>query len=184
MFSNAAQAADSFRILNGSPSGEPPVATVARALVDETNTVIALATPTGLTDPSGASLGTFNGAYANLTGKPTLGALAALDTTAAVLVTDATTARTLGLTDTSKYLRFTNASAVSVTVPTQASVVWLGNEEIYIEQAGAGLVTVIAAGGVTVHSFDTLKSAGQYAVLKLKRISADLWTLSGRTSAT
>ena len=58
--------------------------------------------------------------------------------------------------------------------------IFLGDGEIELAQLGAGAVTVAAAEGVTVHSLDgSVKLAGQYAAVCLKKIAADTWLLGG-----
>jgi hypothetical protein len=95
------------------------------------------------------------------------------------VVTDATTARTLGLTDAQKYLRFTNAGAVAVTVPLQATVAWAADTEIILFQSGTGPITVAGAVGVTINTPETLVSGKRYATMTLKRVASNEWDLSG-----
>lgn len=64
---------------------------------------------------------------------------------------EATTARTLALTDGNSRVRFTNGSPVAATVPTNAVVPHQIGTTILLEQAGAGKVTVSGA-GVTLQS--------------------------------
>ena len=95
------------------------------------------------------------------------------------VVTSGTAAITLSCEKhANKYLRSTNAVAVTVTVPSG-----LGcepNTEFKIEQAGLGLVTVSAAAGVTIESRGGLLSlAGQYGVVTLKQVDTDTYTLYG-----
>ena len=52
------------------------------------------------------------------------------------------TTDTLVLTDDGKYLRYTNAAAVTATVPPNASVAFLTGTVITMRQAGAGQVTL------------------------------------------
>jgi hypothetical protein len=96
-------------------------------------------------------------------------------------VADSTTARTLSLTDVGKWIRCTNAAAVTVTVPAQADVAWPDDTEVYIEQAGAGVVTVAGDTGVTTNG--ALNSAGQYTALGLKRVAEDVWSVIGGVDA-
>jgi hypothetical protein len=98
------------------------------------------------------------------------------------IVTDASTARSLGLGDNHKYIRFTSAAPVTVTVPPQSEVEFRrGDEEIIMCQAGAGQVTIAAGAGVTINTPATrlLKTAEQFAVVTLKRVAADEWDLIG-----
>lgn len=99
------------------------------------------------------------------------------------IVTEATTARTLGLTDSQKYLRCTNASATTITIPPQSSVAWTADTEIVIEQSGTGQVTVAPGAGVTIRTSRTLKSNLQYSQVTLKRVASDEWVCGGDRSA-
>ena len=94
------------------------------------------------------------------------------------IVTETTTARTLVLTDAQKWIRTTNASAVTVTVPPESSVSWGTGAEVIIEQAAAGQVTLAPGSGVTLNTTMTLKSAAQYSVISIKRVGIDVWTVS------
>jgi collagen type II alpha len=94
-----------------------------------------------------------------------------------------TTTYTLALADAFSYLVANNASAITITVPAQSSVSWPDDTEIIIEQRGAGTVGLTAASGVTLYSSQTLNSAGQYAVVGLKRTASDTWVLTGEREA-
>lgn len=94
-------------------------------------------------------------------------------------VSTESTGRTLVAGDHLKYLRSTSATAVTFTVPPQSSVSWVDNAEVVFEQAGAGQITIAAGSGVTINSSETLKSGQQYAVIGLKRVASDTWTLTG-----
>lgn len=90
-----------------------------------------------------------------------------------------TSGRTLVAGDHLNYIRNTSATAVTYTVPPQSSVSWVDNAEIVFEQAGAGQITIAAGSGVTINSSESLKSGQQYAVIGLKRVASDVWTLTG-----
>jgi len=64
------------------------------------------------------------------------------------------TSYTLVLTDGGKTVTLSNASAVSVTIPTNASVAFPTGTVIWFTNKGAGLVTIAGAGGVTVNGAD------------------------------
>lgn len=95
------------------------------------------------------------------------------------VITESTTSRTLATSDGGSYIRCTNPSPVTITVPTDATAGWSTELEILIEQAGNGQVTVSAAGGVTINTSETLKTEKQYSVIGLKRVGSDTWTLFG-----
>lgn len=99
------------------------------------------------------------------------------------VLTEATTARTLALTDAGAYIRCTNASATTVTVPTNATVAFDIGATVSIRQAAAGAVTVSAAVGVTINApfLGTLVTAGQGALVQLVKVATDTWDLFGQT---
>lgn len=100
-----------------------------------------------------------------------------------VVSTQAGTTYSLALTDAWGYIRFTAATAVTVTVTKQATVAWLANTTVAIEQAGAGTVSIAADTGVTINKVSTTANiAGQYGVAQLMRTGSDTWTLFGALS--
>jgi hypothetical protein len=94
---------------------------------------------------------------------------------------DATTARTLGLADINAHLVFSSASAVTVTVPLNASVAFPIGSTIDLEQTGSGVVSVAGEAGVTVNkpAGRTAATLGQYAVIRLRKVALNTWTLFG-----
>lgn len=106
-------------------------------------------------------------------------ALTAADLSLAV-TTQAATTYTLVLADQNTYIRFTNGSPVTVTIPTNASVAYPIGTEVTLEQAGAGALTVAAAGGVALNSRGAdFTLFGQYSVATIKKVATDTWTLVG-----
>jgi hypothetical protein len=90
------------------------------------------------------------------------------------------TTYTLVLTDSGKLITLANASAITLTVPTNASVAFAVDSVVNLAQTGAGQVTVTAAGGVTLHSYQSKTNlAGQYAGAMLKKTATDTWLLIG-----
>jgi hypothetical protein len=47
------------------------------------------------------------------------------------------------------------------------------------EQGSAYQITIAAGTGVTINTSETLLTAGQYAVVGLKKVAQDVWTLTG-----
>lgn len=95
------------------------------------------------------------------------------------VITDSTATRTFALTDCSKYIRFTYAGAITLTLPTNASVAIPVGTEIHIAKANAG------AGNLTIAGTPTLNILG-VAVnpitanddkRTLKKIATDTWDL-------
>lgn len=101
--------------------------------------------------------------------------------TYAPTITDSTTARVLALTDAGAYIRMTNGSANTVTVPPEASVAWSSDTEISIRQAGAGSTSIVAGAGVTINA-SSLVLLGQHATVTLKKVGVNIWDLMGATA--
>lgn len=87
---------------------------------------------------------------------------------------------TLALTDAGKIVSINNASANTLTVPTNSSVAFPIGASLLVRQAGAGITSIAGAGGVTVNSRGgALKLAGQYAYATLVKVATDTWNLYG-----
>lgn len=93
------------------------------------------------------------------------------------------TTYTLVASDKNKLVTLSNASSITLTVPTNASVAYSTGSIINIQQIGAGQVTVAGAGGVTVTSTPGLKLRAQYSAASLIKTGTDSWTLIGDLSA-
>jgi len=92
------------------------------------------------------------------------------------------TSYTLDLTDNGKLLRFTSASATTVTVPLDSSVAFPIGAVIALVQYGAGTLAVQGASGVTVNSVAGSASASltaQYSGAQLYKIATNEWILIG-----
>ena len=89
------------------------------------------------------------------------------------------TSYTLALTNANKLQKCTSGTAMTITIPTNATVAFPINTEIAIVQYGTGKVTV-AGDGVTINSAGGLKStSAQYASMTLKKIATNEWLLVG-----
>lgn len=94
------------------------------------------------------------------------------------------TTYTLALGDVAEIVTLTNASAITLTVPANATVAFPIGTQIVIAQLGAGQVTVSPAGGVTLNSYNSaLKLTGQYAVATLVKRDTNTWLVFGNLSA-
>ena len=102
----------------------------------------------------------------------------------APVITESTTARALALTDAGAYLRHTNASASTLTVPPQSSVSWAADTEVHVRRASSGTLTLTPGSGVTLNapSGGTLVMGNNMSVT-LKRVAADVWDVIGQTVA-
>lgn len=93
------------------------------------------------------------------------------------------TTYTLVLSDVRKLVTLSNASSITLTIPTNASVAVPVGDYIDLLQLGVGQVTVVAAGGVTVNGTPGLKLRAQYSGAMAKKIATDTWVIVGDLSA-
>lgn len=103
--------------------------------------------------------------------------------TKSTINTQTGTTYTLVLADAGKLITLNNASPITLTVPTNATVAFATGTRIDLTQLGAGQVT-IAGAGVTFNSKGAkLKITGQYSAATLIKIGTDTWVLIGDLSA-
>ncbi len=88
----------------------------------------------------------------------------------------------LVLANAGQYIRMTNGSANTVTVPLNSSVAFPIGTEIIVRQAGAGTTTIVATGGVTINTSNTLAIAAQHDSVSLVKVATDEWDLTGATA--
>ena len=94
------------------------------------------------------------------------------------------TSYTLALTDVAKVVTLTNGSAITLTVPTNATVAFPIGTQILLYQGGAGNVTITPASGVTIRSDGSkLKLNAQSAVAGLLKLGTDEWVAFGNLKA-
>lgn len=90
------------------------------------------------------------------------------------------TTYTLVLADAGKLVTLTNAGAITLTVPPNASVAFSTGTTIAVTQLGAGTVTVSPGAGVTLNSLSGATDvSGQYATASLTKTGTDTWLLAG-----
>ena len=124
---------------------------VQLTVIDERDTQIVLTVP-GIQGPAGVSQ------YKTITG----------------------TAYTLSESDRSQILLFTNAAAITLTVPAGLSTLF----DVMLVQTGTGRITVTPAGGVIVNAaLSATKTAYRYAVATLLPIGTNTFILSGEVTA-
>jgi hypothetical protein len=94
------------------------------------------------------------------------------------------TAYTLAVGDAGELVTLANASAITLTVPTNASVPFAIGTQITITRAGSGSLTVVGDTGVTVNSADgDLKLRVQWSSATLIKTNTNSWILIGDISA-
>ena len=91
------------------------------------------------------------------------------------------TSYTLVLADQGKIVELSNAAAISLTVPTNASVAFPVGTQILLASTGSGQVTVSGNVGVTINSSNGLKLRSQWSVATLIKRATNTWLLSGDT---
>lgn len=97
---------------------------------------------------------------------------------------DTTTSLTLALTDKGDVVSLSNASAVAVTIPTNASVPFDTNTQIDIVNLGAGTVTVSGDTGVTVNGVSAGSfTLAQHAGATILKVASDTWVAPNQTVA-
>ena len=89
----------------------------------------------------------------------------------------------LVLADAGKLIEMGKATAQNLTVPLNSSVAFPVGTRIDVLQTGAGQVTVVATGGVTVNAKTGRKLAGQWAGATLIKRATDTWVLIGALEA-
>ena len=87
------------------------------------------------------------------------------------------------LTERDSMIEMNSSSAITLTVPTNATVAYPVGTSIDILRVGAGAVDVAAAGGVTVNSTPGLKLRAQWSSATLIKRATDTWVLVGDLSA-
>lgn len=94
------------------------------------------------------------------------------------------TTYTLALSDLGALVELNNASPITLTVPLDSSVAFVDGDRIDIVQTGAGQVTVVGAGGITLNAYDNqFKLNGQFAVATLIKRAANTWLLVGNITS-
>ena len=77
------------------------------------------------------------------------------------------------LTDFTKLVTLSNASAVTVTLPLESSVAWPAGTQLRLLNVGAGTVTVVGAAGVTINGSPL--TLAQYKGAKLIKTGTNTW---------
>lgn len=111
---------------------------------------------------------------------PTLGAHLVtkdyVDTTARNAPINArTTAYTLVLSDQGKVVEVNSASALQVTVPSNASVAFPVGTVIRVRKMGTGNVTVAGAVGVTINWASAFVISTRYTMAEIQKQASDTW---------
>jgi hypothetical protein len=93
------------------------------------------------------------------------------------------TTYTLNINDAGQLVTLTNAAAIALTVPTNATAPFAVGTQITLTQGGAGKVTVAGAVGVTVNAADGyLSLRTQWSSATIIKTATNSWILIGDTT--
>lgn len=93
-----------------------------------------------------------------------------------IVITDATTSRTLSAEDNGKVLYFTSGSAITLNTASGLGKAF----SVTVIQGGAGQITVVAGSGTTLQSYlSQVKTAGANAMISLFAPVADTFYIGG-----
>lgn len=94
-----------------------------------------------------------------------------------------TASYTLVLSDASKLIEVSNASANTVTIPLNSSVAFPTGTQINVLQTGAGQTTIAGTAGVTLNSTPGAKLRAQWSACTIIKRATDTWVVVGDLSA-
>lgn len=167
---NTAPSAGQILVGNAGGTAYAPVAASGDATLASTG-AFTLAT-------ANSNVGTFANATVTVDakGRVTAAAAATIPLPSPV-ITESTTSRSLTLSDAGAYIRLTNASACTITLPTEASQAWVAGTEIFFRVAAAG-IPVLSNAGVTVNDqLGIMAALAQGSTFGLKKVDTNIWDL-------
>lgn len=101
---------------------------------------------------------------------------------ASIVVNAQTASYTLLLSDRGKLVEISNASANTVTVPSDSNAAFGIGDTIDILQTGAGQTTITPDSGVTINATPGLKLRAQWSGATLMKRAANTWVAVGDLS--
>ena len=178
---SATAAATADRIVLRDAAGRAQVvAPSAAADIARKDTVDAV--QTNLTTHAGTTTGT-HGVGAS-TVESAAGATAKVNVVRYPSINVQTTSYTLVLADDAKIVDMNSASALILTVPTNAAVAFPVGAQIVIAQGGAGKITLTASSGVTLRAAgNRVRTTEIHAVCGLIKVATDTWCAFGSLEA-
>ena len=97
-----------------------------------------------------------------------------------LIINESTTSRNLSLADANAYIRLTNASTCTITIPANATVDWAGEPKpptIYIRVASTGIPTLSNAGVTINDALGVLVTLEVGSTFALQWIASDVWDI-------
>ncbi len=86
---------------------------------------------------------------------------------------------TLVLGDQSNTVLLSSGSAITATIPPNASVAFPVGAQVVLIQYGAGASSLVAGAGVTIDRPSTLNFIGQYSIVMVIKIATNEWIATG-----
>ncbi len=114
-----------------------------------------------------------------------IGSNFALDTSLSGVIIETGTSHSPDVTQANRYIQYTNASDITVTIEPNATEAFVISTVLTFEANNTGDVIVVAGGGVTVKvpaSF-ALRTFQQYSVISVVKVAINTWTLMGHLAA-
>ena len=102
---------------------------------------------------------------------------------AAVLLNQQTASYTASVEDNGKDIHLNSASADTLTIPAQSNAAFPEKAFFFVTRTGAGTLTLVPDSGVTLLSAGgRLKIAEQYGTALLRKLSENVWLVTGNLS--
>lgn len=89
------------------------------------------------------------------------------------------TTYTLVLADRGKLVTCSNTGAITVTIPTNASVAFPVGSQVDVAVMNTGMVTFVGASGVTVNGTPSLVTRARYSAVTLIKVATNQWLTVG-----
>lgn len=96
-----------------------------------------------------------------------------------VVVSNSALSYGLVLADANEFMVCDSTSNFTITIPLNSSQAFAVGTEIAFMQRNTGTVTIQGAGGVSLFSSQTARTAKQHAVIAIKKIDTDAWVCVG-----
>ncbi len=113
------------------------------------------------------------------------GTIALMSDLTSTVSAQAGTSYTVLLADANGVVTCSNSSAVTITIPDDATTAFPTGTCIEFVQLGAGQVTIEGDVGVTINSLDAYRSiSGQYGCARIIKTDTDQWVLTGNLAVT
>jgi len=114
-----------------------------------------------------------------------IGSNFAQDTSLSGVITETGTTHTPDITQANKYILYTNAAAVTVTIPPNSTQAFIIGTILSFEQNNTGQITVVEGSGVTVNvpaSF-VRSTFERFSTIAVTKVAINTWTIIGHLAS-